>query len=80
MLAPSTFGITLRELEILGLIAASLSNKEIAERIFVSQNTVLSSRNEARQLQLTGLAQCSDVYFSISSAAVMVDLSFLSGP
>jgi len=39
VLAPSTFGITLRELEILGLIAASLSNKEIAERIFVSENT-----------------------------------------
>jgi len=41
---------------------------------------LLSSSNEARQRQLTGLAQCSDVYFSISSAAVIVDLSFLSGP
>ena len=33
-------GVTRRELEILELIAAGLSNKEIAERIFVSENTV----------------------------------------
>ncbi len=48
--APATFerdqgrvealGITPRELEILELIAAGLSNKEIAERVFVSENTV----------------------------------------
>lgn len=36
----SELGITPRELEILGLIAAGLSNREIAERIFVSENTV----------------------------------------
>ena len=33
-------GITKRELEILGLIAAGMSNKEIAEKLFVSENTV----------------------------------------
>ena len=33
-------GITPRELEILGLIATGLSTREIAERIFVSENTV----------------------------------------
>ena len=33
-------GITPRELEILGLIAAGLSNREIAEKLFVSENTV----------------------------------------
>lgn len=48
--APSTFvrddskleslGITPRELEILELIAAGLSNREIAERVYVSENTV----------------------------------------
>lgn len=33
-------GITPRELEILGLIASGLSNREIAEKLFVSENTV----------------------------------------
>ena len=33
-------GITPRELETLGLIAQGLSNREIAEKLFVSENTV----------------------------------------
>lgn len=33
-------GITRRELEILKLIASGLSNREIAEKLFVSENTV----------------------------------------
>ncbi|HEV7797344.1 MAG TPA: LuxR C-terminal-related transcriptional regulator [Pyrinomonadaceae bacterium] len=33
-------GVTPRELEILGLIATGLSNREIAEKLFVSENTV----------------------------------------
>jgi len=33
-------GITRRELEILELIAAGLSNREIADKLFVSENTV----------------------------------------
>ena len=33
-------GLTPREHEILALIAAGLSNKEIAEKLFVSENTV----------------------------------------
>ncbi|MEK6280569.1 MAG: LuxR C-terminal-related transcriptional regulator [Acidobacteriota bacterium] len=33
-------GITRRELEILELMAAGLSNREIAEKLFVSENTV----------------------------------------
>ena len=36
----SRLGITPRELEILELIAAGLSNREIGEKLFVSENTV----------------------------------------
>jgi DNA-binding NarL/FixJ family response regulator len=35
-----TIGVTPRELEILQLIAQGLSNREIAEKLFVSENTV----------------------------------------
>ena len=70
--APATFsrneakaaaiGMTHRELEILELIAAGLSNREIAERVFVSENTVkthssrvfakLGARRRTRAVQL----------------------------
>ena len=36
----AALGITLRELEVLQLIAEGLSTKEMAERLFVSENTV----------------------------------------
>jgi ATP/maltotriose-dependent transcriptional regulator MalT len=35
-----SLGITPRELQMLELIAEGLSNKEVAERVFVSENTV----------------------------------------
>ena len=38
--AARALGVTPRELEILGAIALGLSNREIAERLFVSENTV----------------------------------------
>jgi DNA-binding CsgD family transcriptional regulator len=55
-------GITPRELEILELIARGLSNREIAEKLFVSENTVkthssrlfdkLSARRRTQAVQL----------------------------
>lgn len=55
-------GITPRELDILEAIAAGLSNREIAERLFVSENTVkthaarlfekLSARRRTQAVQL----------------------------
>jgi DNA-binding CsgD family transcriptional regulator len=55
-------GITRRELEILELIAGGLSNREIAEKLFVSENTVkthssrlfdkLSARRRTQAVQM----------------------------
>lgn len=60
-------GITPRELEILGLIASGLSNREIADRLFVSENTVkthstrlfdkLGARRRTQAVQLGKQAQ-----------------------
>jgi DNA-binding CsgD family transcriptional regulator len=59
-------GITPRELEILALIAAGLSNREIAEKLFVSENTVkthssrlfdkLSARRRTQAVQIAKAA------------------------
>ena len=58
----TALSITPRELEILELIAAGLSNREIAERISVSENTVkthssrlfekLSARRRTQAVQI----------------------------
>jgi DNA-binding CsgD family transcriptional regulator len=57
-------GITRREHEILQLIAAGLSNREIADRLYVSENTVkthagrvLSKLNARRRTQAVQLAK-----------------------
>lgn len=59
-------GITPRELDILEALAAGLSNKEIAERLFVSENTVkthaarlfgkLSAKRRTQAVQLAKAA------------------------
>ena len=59
-------GITPRELDILEVMAAGLSNREIAERLFVSENTVkthaarlfakLSARRRTQAVQLAKTA------------------------
>jgi DNA-binding CsgD family transcriptional regulator/tetratricopeptide (TPR) repeat protein len=38
--APDTFGLSRRELEVLGLIAQGRTNREIGDRLFISQKTV----------------------------------------
>ena len=57
-------GLTPRELDILEALAAGLSNKEIAERLFVSENTVkthaarlFSKLSAKRRTQAVRLAQ-----------------------
>lgn len=57
-------GITPRELEILALIAAGMSTREIAEKLFVSENTVkthsgrlFEKLNAKRRTQAVSLAQ-----------------------
>ena len=57
-------GLTPRELEILALIAGGLSNREIAERLFVSENTVkthsanlFSKLNARRRTQAVQIAK-----------------------
>ena len=57
-------GITARELEILQLIAGGMSNREIAEKLFVSENTVkthssrlLDKLNAKRRTQAVQIAK-----------------------
>ena len=37
---PDTFGLSAREQEVLGLVAQGRTNREIGERLFISQKTV----------------------------------------
>ena len=67
MTRQAQLGITPRELEILGLIAAGLSNKEIAAKLYVSENTVkthtanvfdkLNARRRTQAVQLAKQAR-----------------------
>ena len=53
--ARKDLGITPREHEILGLIAEGLSNREIGERLFVSENTVKT--HSSRLFQKLGVVR-----------------------
>ena len=62
--ALATLGITPREFEILELIAGGLSNREIASRLFLSENTVkthasrlLDKLNARRRTQAVQIAK-----------------------
>jgi DNA-binding NarL/FixJ family response regulator len=49
----TTFRLTERELEVLRLVAQGLNNKDIAKRLFISENTVKNHvRNLLEKLQL----------------------------
>ncbi len=53
------FGVTGRELEVLGLLGERLSNREIAQRLYVSPRTV--EKHVERLLQKTGAGARSDL-------------------
>lgn len=57
--APNAPRITKREQEILALIAAGLTNKEIADRLFVSENTVKTHSSRLFE-KLSGAAKSPD--------------------
>lgn len=52
--ALAELGLTPREHEILGLIAAGLSNREIGEKLFVSENTVKTHSSRLFQKMSVG--------------------------
>ncbi|WP_145229035.1 response regulator transcription factor [Rudaeicoccus suwonensis] len=52
------FGLTARESEVLALVASGLSNQEIAERIYISINSVKSFiRHAYRKIEVTSRSQ-----------------------
>ncbi|MDH6695738.1 ABC transporter substrate-binding protein [Streptomyces sp. MAA16] len=54
---PSPYGLTLRELDVLTLVVAGLTNNEIAERLFTSPRTVTTHVDRLlTKLQLSGRA------------------------
>lgn len=53
--ALAALGLTPREHEILGLIASGLSNREIGEKLFVSENTVKT--HSSRLFQKLGVSR-----------------------
>nr|WP_237549074.1 helix-turn-helix transcriptional regulator [Streptomyces sp. SID4950] len=54
---PSPYGLTLRELDVLTLVVAGLTNNEIAERLFASPRTVTTHVDRLlTKLQLSGRA------------------------
>jgi len=56
--APTATGLTPRELDVLALVADGLSNRAIAESLFVSESTVKTHINNLfAKIQVTGRAQ-----------------------
>src|SRR5262249_28043695 len=59
----AAFGLTARELEVLGLLVAGLTNREIGGRLFISENTagvhvsnILGKLGASRRLEAAAMA------------------------
>jgi DNA-binding CsgD family transcriptional regulator len=68
---PDTFGLSKRELEVLALIAQGRTNREIGDRLFISQKTVgVHVGNILAKLGVSG---------RVEAAAVSIRLGLESG-
>ena len=68
---PDTFGLSGREREVLGLVALGRTNREIGERLFISQKTVgVHVGNILGKLEVSG---------RVEAAAVAIRLGLTEG-
>ena len=59
---PDTFGLSGREREVLGLVAQGRTNREIGERLFISQKTVgVHVGNILAKLEVSGRVEAAAV-------------------
>jgi len=59
---PDTFGLSAREREVLGLVAQGRTNREIGERLFISQKTVgVHVGNILAKLEVSGRVEAAAV-------------------
>jgi DNA-binding CsgD family transcriptional regulator len=69
--APDTFGLSRRELEVLALIAQGRTNREIGDRLFISQKTVgVHVGNILAKLGVSGRVEAAAVAIRLGLEAV----------